>query len=62
MYRIVFLDNSGKEVVKTFGKTDYSAKAKLLLNEITTSLEEMGQAISEQEKRLVLMELLEKMC
>jgi hypothetical protein len=62
MYRIVFVDKDGSEVVKTFSKTKYSDRAKLLLNEITTSLEEMGQAISEQEKRQVLMELLEKMC
>jgi len=62
MYRIVFVDKDGSEVVKTFSKTVYSDRAKLLLNEITTSLEEMGQAISEQEKRQVLMEILEKMC
>jgi len=62
MYRIVFIDKDGSEVVKTFSKTKYSDRAKLLLNEITTSLEEMGQAISEQEKRQVLMELLENMC
>ncbi|QSZ28061.1 hypothetical protein ACETAC_04180 [Aceticella autotrophica] len=62
MYRIVFVDKDGSEVVKTFSKTKYSDRAKLLFNEITTSLEEMGQAISEQEKRQVLMELLEKMC
>jgi hypothetical protein len=62
MYRIIFVDKDGNEVVKTFSKTVYSDRAKLLLNEITTSLEEMGQAISEQEKRQVLMELLEKMC
>lgn len=62
MYRIVFVDKDGSEVVKTFSKTEYSDKAKLLLNDITTSLEEMGRSISEQEKRQVLMELLEKMC
>lgn len=62
MYKLVFVDKNGTEVVKTFGKTEYSDKAKLLLNDITTSLEEMGQSISEQEKRQVLMELLEKMC
>ena len=62
MYKIVFVDKVGNEVAKTFNKTEYSDRAKLLLNEITTSLDEMGQAISEQEKRQVLMELLEKMC
>jgi len=62
MYKIAFVSKSGDEVVKTFSKTEYSEKAKLLLNEITTALEEMGQSISQQEKRQVLIELLEKMC
>ena len=62
MYKIVFADAEGNEVVKSFSKTEYSSRAKLLLNEITTSLEEMGQSITEQEKRQVLMELLERLC
>lgn len=62
MYKLSFVQKNGEEVVKTFNKTDYSNTAKLLLNEITTALEEMGQSISEQEKRQVLMELLERMC
>ena len=62
MYKLSFVDKKGKEVVKTFSKTEYSNTAKLLLNEISTALEEMGQSISEKEKRQVLMELLEKMC
>ena len=62
MYRIAFVNESGNEVVKTFSKTVYSDRAKLLINEIKTAIEEMGQAITEQEKRQVLMELLQKMC
>jgi len=62
MYKISFVDKDGSEVVKTFEKTEYTERAKLLLNAITTELEEMGQSITEQEKRQVLMELLEKMC
>jgi len=62
IYKLTFMNKSGEEVVKTFEKTKYSARAKLLLNAITTDLEEMGQSISQQEKRQVLMELLEKMC
>jgi len=62
MYKLSFVNESGAEVVKTFEKTEYSDRAKLLLNAITTELEEMGQSITEQEKRQVLMELLEKMC
>lgn len=62
MYKLTFVGKAGTEVVKTFEKTEYSERAKLLLNAITTELEEMGQSITEQEKRQVLMELLEKMC
>ena len=62
MYKIIFVDKDGSESIKAFSKTEYSSRAELLLNDITTSLEEMGQAITEQEKRQVLMELLEKMC
>lgn len=62
MYKLIFVDSGGKEEVKTFSKTDYSDRAKLLFNDISTSIEEMGSSISEQEKRQVLMELLEKMC
>jgi len=62
MYKLSFVSKTGAEVVKTFEKTKYTEKAKLLLNAIITELEDMGQAITEQEKRQVLMELLEKMC
>lgn len=62
IYKLSFVDKDGCEVIKTFAKTEYTEKAKLLMNAITIELEEMGQAITEQEKRQVLMELLEKMC
>ena len=62
MYKLTVMSESGEEVIKTFEKVKYSERAKLLLNSITTDLEEMGQSISEQEKRQVLMELLEKLC
>ena len=62
MYKLTFVDKSGREVIKTFERSEYSDRAKLLFNAITTELEEMGQSISEQEKRQVLMEILEKMC
>ncbi len=62
MYTLVFTNNSGEKVEKTFEKTEYTARAKLLLNSITNEIEEMGRSITEQEKRQVLMEILEKMC
>jgi hypothetical protein len=61
-YKISFIGEDGNEVVKSFDKTSYSDKGKLLYNEIATALDEMGQSISEQEKRQILMEFIEKMC
>lgn len=61
-YKISFIGKDGKEVVKSFDKTPYSDRGKLLYNEIATALDEMGQSISEQEKRQILMEFIEKMC
>lgn len=61
-YEIIFTNENGEKVPKRFDKTVYSNRAKLLLNEMNTALEEMGQSISEQEKRQILIELLEKLC
>jgi hypothetical protein len=61
-YEIIFTDAKGARVPKRFDKMEYSDRAKLLHNEISTALEEMGQSITEQEKRQVLIELLEKLC
>ena len=61
-YRIIFTDKKGNKTTKIFNKTAYSNKAKLLLNELNSAIEEMGQSITEQEKRQVLIELLEKLC
>ena len=61
-YKILFIGEDGKEVVKTFDKITYSDRGRLLYNEIATALEEMGQSISEQEKRQILMEFIEMMC
>lgn len=61
-YKIFFVGKDGLEVEKTFDKTTYSDRGKLLYNEIATAIEEMGQSISEQEKRQILMEFIEIMC
>lgn len=60
-YRISSVDEYGNEVVRSFEKITYSPKAKLLYNDISVSLEEIGQAISDQEKRQVLIEILSKL-
>ena len=61
-YKLITTNSDGSEVVKTFSKSEYSDRARLLYNEITNSLDEMGQAITEQEKRQILIEILEKLC
>ncbi|MGI6563882.1 MAG: hypothetical protein ACOX3Q_15255 [Clostridia bacterium] len=61
-YKLHFVGEDGKEVVKAFDKTAISQRGKLLYNEIATALNEMGQSISEQEKRQILMEFIEMMC
>jgi len=61
-YKISFVGKNGKEIIKTFDKTPYSDRGKLLYNEIANALDEMGQSITEQEKRQILMEFIEKMC
>ena len=61
-YKVSFIGKNGKEIVRSFDKTTYSNRGRLLYNEIATALEEMGQSISEQEKRQILMEFIEKMC
>lgn len=61
-YEIIFTDTKGKKIPKRFDKTVYSERAKLLLNEMESHLDEYTQSITEQEKRQVLIELLEKLC
>lgn len=60
--KFTFTDENGNEITRVFEKTERSNKAKLLYNDITGAIEDMGQSISEQEKRQVLIEILEKMC
>lgn len=61
-YEIIFIGANGEKIPKRFDKTEYSKRAKLLLNEMASHLDEYGQSITEQEKRQVLIELLEKLC
>lgn len=61
-YKLAFVDLTGRETVKQFARVEYGPRGKLLKSEIDVALEEMGQALSEDEKRQILMEILEKMC
>ena len=61
-YSITFIDEYGKTKKKTFERANCSKRAKLLYNLISNNLDEMGQAITPEEKRQVLMEILESLC
>ena len=56
------MTSDGQEIVKSFNRSEYSDRAKLLYNDILNSIDEMGQSITEQEKRQILFEILEKLC
>lgn len=61
-YSFVSFDKEGNKKTRNFPKVEYSDFAKLLKNEIFSSLDEMGQSISDAEKRQVLIEALESLC
>lgn len=61
-YRVTFVDDNGTATTKSFERITYSNRGKLLYNQIVQSLESMGHAISEQEKRQVIMEILKSLC
>lgn len=61
-YQVTFADEDGKNTIRRFDKVEVSPRGKLLFNQITSSLDAMGQSISEQEKRQILMEVLKKLC
>lgn len=60
--KLVYTDSSGNEVTRIIENIEYSSRAKLLYNDISAAVAEMGEAISEQEKRQVLMDILKKLC
>ncbi len=57
-----FVNDNGEETTRVIEKSEYSGRAKLLYNDISAAIEEMGQSISEQEKRQILIEILEGLC
>ncbi len=61
VYKITYVDENGREDVKTLTKIETSKKAELLNNDITSLLEEFGESISTNEKRQVLLEILQKL-
>lgn len=61
-YQIIFTDKNGISITKRFDQVEETKRGKLLHNAITADLDSMGHAISEQEKRQILMEILKKLC
>lgn len=61
-YKLQFCGTDGNLITKTFDKVQFSNRGQLLKNEISIALEEMGQAISENEKRQILISFIENMC
>lgn len=61
-YEITCSDENGSFETKRFNRVDVSKRGKILYNQISSSIDSMGQSISEQEKRQILMEILKKLC
>ena len=61
-YELSYIDETGNAVIKRFEKVEFSKRAKLLMNMITADVESMGTSISDQEKRQIMMEILQKLC
>ena len=60
-YKIMYIDENGSEVTKQFDATEYTEKGQLLYNDITSTLEEYGGAISSDEKRQILFTILKEL-
>lgn len=61
-YEISVISASGDKKIQRFEKIDVSKKGELLYNRIVDNLAAMGQAISEQEKRQIIMRILQELC
>lgn len=61
-YQVTFVDADGHSTTKSFERVESTKRGKLLYNQITQSLDAMGHAITEQEKRQILMDVLKKLC
>ena len=59
---ITFVNEDSSTTTRSFERVETSKRGKLLYNQITRALEAMGQSISEQEKRQILMGILQNLC
>lgn len=61
-YQVTFVGKDGNRTTKSFERVETSKRGMLLHNQISKALDAMGQAIPEQEKRQILVDILEKLC
>ena len=61
-YQLIYSDDNGNIVTKRFNRVETTPRGYLLRNMIEDALSGMGQAISEQEKRQILMDALKELC
>ena len=59
-YKISYTDASGIESFKTFKKMEYSSQAKLLYNDAEAMMQEYGESLTAEEKRQVLVDIIQK--
>jgi len=62
MYQVTFASPEGIQETRRFERVQTSNRAKLLLNKIVADLDSFGQAVTETEKRQIIMEVLKKLC
>ncbi len=61
-YKVTFVEPDGSVITKSFDRVERSNRGSLLYNQISHSLDSMGHAISEQEKRQIIMDILKNLC
>ena len=61
-YQLSYLTPEGEKVTKRFDRINVTTRANLLRRRIVSVMGEMGQAISEQEKRQILVDVLKDLC
>lgn len=60
-FQVSFVNDKGRAVTKRFEPVETSSRAQLLYKSLFSTLDGMGQSITEQEKRQVLMDLLKNL-
>lgn len=58
IYKLIFTNSDGEEIVKTFDKTEYSDMADIMYSDVEAMISEYGDAISKNEKRQILIDII----